>query len=675
VPVYASGTIGDVPYYVMQLIEGGSLADLIAELRGWEDRGADSPPRDESSMSDLTIGLLSGRFALAHREFNDADFGATNPSVRTRSNQTWLLSIRSRTYIQTVVRLVMQAAEAIEFAHDRGVVHRDIKPANLLLDNLGNLWVADFGMAAVTCDAGLTTTGDLPGTLRYMSPEQAQGRRALVDRRTDVYALGATLYELLTLQPAFGAADRQEVFRRIIEDEPEPIRKLNPAVPADLATIVAKALAKEPSSRYDTAWQFGDDLVRFIEGRPITARPVTKLARTWLWCRRKPWQAGLTAALLLAILIGFAGITWNWRAAVRQEQIALQQKSLLLISQSRAEASEKKALLHAAKADAINHFLIQKLLRQASPENNPAARKLTLFEVLDRAAAEVGTSFDGQPEIEAAIRMAIGETYHDLGDYAKSTAHYRVAHELYGGFSDESPENRLSAMAELGHSLTHLNRLAEAEPLLVAVVDESARLLGRTHDCYLKSVEYLGNLRQRMGRSAEAEAIGRQLVEESLRARGPKHPDTLTAMNNLGTVLEKTRKYAEAEHLFRQCLVSSIAIHGVQHPSTIQVRYNLGFVLADVGRLDEAESHIRQSTEQGRIVLGPEHPHTLRANGRLGALLAQRGQIADARNVLRATFDAQCRTLGATHPDTVRTSKFLDDLPQHSAKLAGVKVP
>ena len=137
--------------------------------------------------------------------------------------------------------------------HDQGIVHRDIKPANLLLDRRGDLWIADFGMADVQGDAGMTLSGDLPGTLRYMSPEQAAGQRALVDHRTDIYSLGASLYELLTLQPAVTGTDKAAIIRCIAEEEPAPIRRLNPAVPVDLATIITKAIAKDPSSRYETA--------------------------------------------------------------------------------------------------------------------------------------------------------------------------------------------------------------------------------------------------------------------------------------------------------------------------------------------------------------------------------------------------------------------------------------
>src|SRR5262249_48852905 len=154
---------------------------------------------------------------------------------------------------RAAAQLGIQAAEALEHAHRLGVVHRDVKPANLLLDVRGNLWVTDFGLAQFRPDTGLTQTGDVLGTLRYMSPEQVRARPALVDHRTDVYSLGATLYELLTLEPVFAANDRNELAAQIAFEEPRPLRHLNKALPAELETIVLKAMEKDPVERYASA--------------------------------------------------------------------------------------------------------------------------------------------------------------------------------------------------------------------------------------------------------------------------------------------------------------------------------------------------------------------------------------------------------------------------------------
>ena len=254
VPVHDVGVVQDAPFFAMQYIEGGSLADLITSLRGLDGGGPDSTPGPSRGgvIGSLAVGVLSGRFAPSR---DGTEGGRQAPGLDSSSgplDPAHALSIRTRTYVRTAARLGIQVADALEYAHGQGVVHRDIKPANLLLDRRGDLWVADFGMADVQGDAGLTVTGDLPGTLRYMSPEQALGKRALVDRRTDVYSLGATLYELLTLRPAVAGADRREIFRRIADEEPTPIRRLNPAVPVDLATILAKAMSKDPPRRYET---------------------------------------------------------------------------------------------------------------------------------------------------------------------------------------------------------------------------------------------------------------------------------------------------------------------------------------------------------------------------------------------------------------------------------------
>jgi serine/threonine protein kinase len=185
-------------------------------------------------------------------------------------------------------------AAALEYAHQVGIVHRDVKPANLIVDPTGRLWVTDFGLARTRTEPGPTMTGDLLGTLPYMSPEQALARHGLVDHRTDVYALGVTLYELLTLRPGVEGKDREEVLRRIAFEEPRPPRSWDRAVPADLETVVLKAAAKEPAGRYATAQELADDLRRFLEDGPIRARRSSLRQRLRRWCgRHKPLVTGL----------------------------------------------------------------------------------------------------------------------------------------------------------------------------------------------------------------------------------------------------------------------------------------------------------------------------------------------------------------------------------------------
>ncbi len=175
---------------------------------------------------------------------------------------------------------------ALEHAHANDVLHRDVKPSNLLIDEKGHLWITDFGLARIRGGLDLTQTDEALGTPRYMSPEQALGRRTPLDGRTDVYSLGATLYEILTLATPFPGDDRLDVLRRITQEEPIPPRKIDPRIPVELETIVLKAMAKVPADRYATAADLADDLGRFLDDRPIRARRPSLLNRAGKWTRR-----------------------------------------------------------------------------------------------------------------------------------------------------------------------------------------------------------------------------------------------------------------------------------------------------------------------------------------------------------------------------------------------------
>ncbi|QEH34819.1 Serine/threonine-protein kinase PrkC [Aquisphaera giovannonii] len=688
VPVHDVGLVRGVPYYAMPLIEGGSLADLLAELRELE--AMPGQPDGEPSAGRGPGGLLAG--LLASRSSAEGGAGAA-PSPGAPASP-----LRSPAYFRAVAELGMQAAEALGYAHDRGVIHRDIKPANLLIDRRGELWIADFGMADVQGEAGVTITGDLPGTLRYMSPEQALGKRALIDRRTDIYSLGVTLFEMLTLRPAVSGEDRQEILRRVAEEETPSPRRLNPAVPPDLVTIVARATAKDPSNRYETAWRLAEDLDRFLGGRPILARPVGPIARAWRWCRRKPALAGLAGSLAASVVVVLVAVTWSWREALRQRDLVV--------------AAELEARGQAAKAAAINRFLIEGLLERAEPASNPAASRVTLSEALDRAARTVGTSFLDQPDVEAAIQLAIGRAYHGLGEYFKSEAHYRAAHNLLQGIYGPGPAERLEAASGLGHVLSHLGRWEEAERLLRPTLDDARRLLGRPHGTSLAAAENLaevlratgrldeaealyrdslddarlapgldpeirfsarfnlGDVYLRQRRFAEAEALYRDLLEEQSREKGPEHPDTLTTRNNLGTTLEKLDRLEEAERIFRDCLGVDRRVLGDHHPDTATAMYNLGHVLRREGRLEEAEPLMRRSVAERRQSYGAEHPATLYITSGLAELLMARGEADEAVALLRPCLDAQARVLGRGHRDTMLTAGRLEALTQIRARLA-----
>ena len=208
---------------------------------------------------------------------------------------------KKTTYWESVARIGVQVAGALAYAHKQGVLHRDIKPANLLLDLDGIVWVTDFGLAKADDSDNLTHTGDLLGTLRYMPPEAFEGKS---DARSDVYALGLTLFELVALRPAYEERDRNKLVKQVTTGDPPRLRKLRKDAPRDLVTIVEKAIDKDPARRYQTAGELADDLQRFLDGRPITARRATELERLWMWARRRPAMAGLVAALFLCLLAG-----------------------------------------------------------------------------------------------------------------------------------------------------------------------------------------------------------------------------------------------------------------------------------------------------------------------------------------------------------------------------------
>jgi serine/threonine protein kinase/WD40 repeat protein len=352
VPVYGVGEEGGLHYYVMQFIQGLGLDEVITELcRLRHPRGTDAtpppppgtaaPPSAELSAADAARGLLMGSFPgsapLTGKTSSPAASGVLSSSAihLPGQDESSHLSESGRPYWQSVARIGAQVADALAYAHSQGVLHRDVKPANLMLDTQGTVWVTDFGLAKVAADEDhLTETGDVIGTVRYMAPEAFAGPG---DARGDVYGLGLTLYELLTLRPAFEEKDRRRLLDNIMDGTLSPPRKLNPAVPRDLETIVLKAIARDPAQRYATSAELAEDLRRFLADRPIRARRVSLREQVWRWCRRNPVVATLGASVaLLVVTVAVVSSV----AAVRLEH----EQGQTLAQLQRAEKAEQEAL-------------------------------------------------------------------------------------------------------------------------------------------------------------------------------------------------------------------------------------------------------------------------------------------------------------------------------------------
>ncbi len=344
VPVFAIGSEGGMPFYAMQFIEGRDLSRVIDGLRG----GSATGDTEADPYRPVASAPLPGR----------------GPA-----------------FANAAVRLIRQAAEALEYAHAHDVLHRDIKPSNLLIDDAGRLWITDFGLARIRVDLELTQTGDALGTPRYMSPEQALGRRALLDGRTDIYSLGATLYELLTLRPAFPGHDRLDLLRRLAEEEPVSPRQIDPTIPVDLETIVLKAMAKDPSQRYATAADLAADLRRFLDDRPILARRPSLAVRVAKWSRRhRSLVAGLAAcAGLIAVILAVGA----WRSTVmhREHEAALRAEI------DRANHHHQEAERQRCLVDRHYHAAQLRLARQAIDSRQ--------FEVAQNLLDEVVPHRDG----------------------------------------------------------------------------------------------------------------------------------------------------------------------------------------------------------------------------------------------------------------------------------------
>ena len=409
VPVYAVGCERAVHFYAMQFIDGNSLADMIA---------AKNEANATPSAQTASPGAETRTCAATPTQ------GAPSDPHCFRRAADWGI----------------QAAEALEYAHSLGIVHRDVKPGNLMVDGQGKLWVTDFGLARSATDAGLTMTGDVLGTLRYMSPEQALAKHGLVDHRTDVYSLGATLYELVTGRPAIDGQDRQIILSRIADEEPRPPRAIDPAVPPELETIVLKALAKDPAERYSTSMELAEDLRRFLDNRPIQAKRPTLPSRLRKWAQRKRHLVQTTCVFLAVLVVGLAvGAFLLWCEKQETDSALAQAKT----NYARAESQRRRAETNFREA----FWAIEDLLNPYDRDRR--FRPLTVDDLRQwqtKKALHFLAKFCEEPSDDPAVRLQIGVAYvhtgrvHQvLGDHRKAQGAFRQASAVFARLVQEFP--------------------------------------------------------------------------------------------------------------------------------------------------------------------------------------------------------------------------------------------
>ena len=374
VPVFGVGEEADALFYAMQYIPGRGLDAAIPSRRA-------SPSDDQETVT--FAGISSCKTLTSSPETTRWDPVTDSDAAHCR----WVAEIGA------------QVAEALAYAHEEGVIHRDVKPSNLLLDDHGSIWVTDFGLAKTSESDGLTEPGDIVGTIRYMAPERFSGWS---DARSDVYGLGATLFELLTRRPMFDDPDRGRLIHAILNSETPRPRKLNRSIPRDLETIVLKATAREPGHRYSSAQALADDLKRFVAGMPIHARRHTWAGHAWRLCRRRPFAAITTtslAASILAMLIG--SIVVNIWLDDRQTRIANAQLALREQLRETDQAHKREI---AAKRE-TRQQLIRALQREAETaiwSRRPGVRE-SVFEALQQVMNLAG-EFPLSPERRLELR-------------------------------------------------------------------------------------------------------------------------------------------------------------------------------------------------------------------------------------------------------------------------------
>jgi serine/threonine protein kinase len=506
---------------------------------------------------------------------------------------------------------------AVAYAHSRGVLHRDLKPQNVVLGDYGEVVVLDWGLARLVGqaegeavplevsaegEADATVQGQVLGTPAYMAPEQAEGRLDLLGPTTDVYGLGAILYEILAGQPPFAGPETTAVLRLVIHEAP-----LRPGAgaPAALEAVCLKALAKQPAERYDTAKDLAGEVQRWLADEPVSAYRDPLPVRLTRWARKHRTAVAVGAAVLQTVVV------------VLTVSVLLIARSRSQIERERAQVDRERAQAERERrrAEAVNAFLVKDLLAQASPEENPAGEKLTVRELLDRAAGAIGTSSSirENPEVEGAVRAAIGSTYCGLGLWGRA----REELERAVACQDQAPD-----------------------------VPVAERIFTKNRLCWVTFK--LGSF---------DETMVRQVLAQARAELGPDHQETVYAADTLAMIAIANHKgrpggRGEPFDLYRENLATQRRVLGPEHPLTVRAAVKLAEALSDFIKSPETleeSAAVLHTTRDAARRLGPDHPEALRFGHILGRLYARQGKFAEAKEVFAPLQEHYLKVYGADH--------------------------
>ncbi len=590
--------------------------------------------------------------------------------------------------------LFMKVCHAIQHAHQKGIIHRDIKPGNVLVtlhDGVPVPKVIDFGIAKATNQelterTVYTQHHQMIGTPAYMSPEQAEMSGLDIDTRSDIYALGVLLYELLTGTTPFDTkslmeAGFAEMMRIIREETPHKPstrlsslgetatrtavqrhaaspEKLGLILRGDLDWIVMKCLEKDRSRRYETANGLAADIQRHLSDEPVVAGPPSAGYKMRKFVKRNRGQVvagGVIAVLLVLGVVGTSSGMVRATASARAEKAA---KLKAVANEQKAIEETAKAERELARATEIKR-LITDILQSVSPEKAKGADTTLLRGILDEASARLETDTITDDLIAAELHAVVGGVYQRLGLYPQAQEHLELALKMRTRTLGAEHPDTLTSMIDLGVLYWHQGRYADAEPLYLGSLEIYKRVLSEDHPGMLRCLSNLGVLYSGQGRFGDAERLYLMSLEIKPRVLGEDHPSTLNTMDNLSWIYVYQGRYAEAVELSFRSLEKRRRVQGEEHPDTLTSMMSVAMMYAQQGQYDKAEPLYLKAFELQRRVLGEEHPNTAASLHSLAIVYSDQGRHAEAEPLYLKALEIRRRVLGEEHPDTLRTMNLL----------------